>query len=111
MVIHEVGTKAAVASKGLLIYGAGMAGMNLVREIRANPNLHYQIIGFLDDDPRKRGASFSGISVIGCGRDATRLIDRYRNHGISIEVRPMLEDCLCTKRVREQTQAPLAAAA
>src|SRR5205823_1317954 len=37
--------------KGVLIYGAGAAGIILVREVRANPTLKYEVLGFLDDDP------------------------------------------------------------
>src|ERR1051326_2655405 len=38
------------SGKRILIYGAGMAGMTLVRELRANPALG-EVAGFLDDDP------------------------------------------------------------
>jgi FlaA1/EpsC-like NDP-sugar epimerase len=60
--------------KPILIYGAGSAGMTLVRELRSNRRLGYRVVGFLDDDPRKKRASISGIPVIGCGRDAARLV-------------------------------------
>ena len=66
MVLHEVGTKAASnTAKGMLIYGAGVSGLNLVREIRATPSLNYRILGFLDDDPHKRDASLLGVPVLG----------------------------------------------
>ena len=66
-------------TKGLLIYGAGSAGLNLVREIKSNPHLNYRITGFLDDDPRKRHSSLLGVPVLGSGRDAAKLVERYRN--------------------------------
>lgn len=67
--------------KGLLIYGAGMAGMTLLKEIRANPSLGYEVIGFLDDDPKKRHGSLLGVPVLGAGRDVARIVDRHkRNH-------------------------------
>ena len=35
--------------KCILIYGAGAAGVTLVREIHSNPTLGYRVVGFLDD--------------------------------------------------------------
>ena len=51
--------------KKLIIIGAGYSGEKICREIRNNPNLKYTIIGFLDDDPKKKGRSIHGIRVIG----------------------------------------------
>ena len=41
--------------KEVLIVGAGDAGQLMVREMQRNRQLHYTPIGFVDDDPRKRG--------------------------------------------------------
>ena len=71
--------------KGLLIYGAGQAGMTLLREILANPALGYQVIGFLDDDPNKRGAMFMNMPILGAGRDAPRIVDRRNTYGRKVE--------------------------
>jgi FlaA1/EpsC-like NDP-sugar epimerase len=57
------GGKANGEQKRTLIYGAGEAGMSLLREIRRNPSLPYAVAGFLDDDARKRGASLLGQRV------------------------------------------------
>ena len=59
MVMHEVASK--VTQKGLVIYGAGVAGLNLVREIRSNPRLNYRLLGFLDDNPHKWNATLLGV--------------------------------------------------
>ena len=86
MVLHEVGTKTTTStSKGILIYGAGVSGLHLVREIHATPGLNYRIVGFLDDDPHKRNASLLGVPVLGGGREAARIVERYRGHSINIE--------------------------
>jgi FlaA1/EpsC-like NDP-sugar epimerase len=61
-------------AKRILIYGAGVAGAMLVREIRNNPSLGYKAIGFLDDDLTKRDATLLGVPVVGTGRDAARLV-------------------------------------
>jgi len=51
--------------KRLLIIGAGDAGEKIVREIRDNPRLDYEVVGFLDDDPKKKGMSIHGVPVLG----------------------------------------------
>jgi len=43
----------------LLIVGAGDAGEKALRELNDNPRLHYNIVGFLDDDPTKVAALFT----------------------------------------------------
>jgi FlaA1/EpsC-like NDP-sugar epimerase len=49
----------------LLIIGAGTTGERVLREIRDNPNLKLQPIGFLDDNPQKQGKTIHGIAVLG----------------------------------------------
>lgn len=66
-------------SKGLLIYGAGVGGAALARDIRANPSMGYQLLGFLDDDPEKVKTMLLGVPVLGPGRAAARFVERFRN--------------------------------
>ena len=61
---------------GILIYGAGSAGAELVREIHANRFSRYEVKGFLDDDPLKQGARIMGIAVLGSGREAVAVVRR-----------------------------------
>ena len=49
----------------LLVVGAGDAGQMIAREIRLNPALNLEVVGFVDDDPRKRKQSFQGFPVLG----------------------------------------------
>lgn len=51
--------------KKVLIIGAGDAGEKILREIIENYQLHYRVIGFIDDDPGKIGRSIHGIPVLG----------------------------------------------
>jgi FlaA1/EpsC-like NDP-sugar epimerase len=57
------------ARKRLLIIGAGDAGEKFLREILDNPRVHYQPVGFLDDDPRKKSKAIHGIPVLGAVGD------------------------------------------
>jgi FlaA1/EpsC-like NDP-sugar epimerase len=51
--------------KKVLIVGAGSAGEKILREIFDNYQLHYKVIGFIDDDPEKIGRSIHGVPVLG----------------------------------------------
>jgi len=55
----------------LIIFGAGDAGEMILREIRNNPDLPYQPIGFIDDDAGKTGKRIHGLPVLG-GRETLR---------------------------------------
>jgi len=71
--------------KGILVYGAGVAGTMLVREIRNNPSLGYRVVGFLDDDLSKRDAILMGVPVLGTGRQAARIVERSKASSCKIE--------------------------
>jgi FlaA1/EpsC-like NDP-sugar epimerase len=75
---EAIGNGYSTASgKGILIYGAGVAGTMLVREIRNNPRLGYNLLGFLDDDLSKRDATLMGVPVLGTGRDAAQIVELF----------------------------------
>jgi FlaA1/EpsC-like NDP-sugar epimerase len=52
-------------TKRILIVGAGSAGEKIAREIETHPELHYQIIGYLDDDLAKHNSILRGNRVFG----------------------------------------------
>jgi lipopolysaccharide/colanic/teichoic acid biosynthesis glycosyltransferase len=58
----------------VLIYGAGEAGAQLVREMRRNRRLRLEPVAFLDDDPAKRGQRIYGVEVAGRGDDLPRVV-------------------------------------
>jgi FlaA1/EpsC-like NDP-sugar epimerase len=63
--------------KSLLIYGAGAAGLTVAKEFRANQRFDAKVVGFLDDDPAKAGASLAGIPVLASGRDAAQIVSQH----------------------------------
>jgi FlaA1/EpsC-like NDP-sugar epimerase len=53
------------AHRRVLVAGAGMAGEAVVRELRANPDLEMDPVGFVDDDLRKHGMRLANLPVFG----------------------------------------------
>jgi UDP-GlcNAc:undecaprenyl-phosphate GlcNAc-1-phosphate transferase len=49
----------------VLIYGAGDGGELLLRELLNNRELQYAPVGFVDDDPNKKGKVIHGLKVFG----------------------------------------------
>jgi UDP-GlcNAc:undecaprenyl-phosphate GlcNAc-1-phosphate transferase len=47
----------------VLIYGAGDGGEMVLRELRNNSDWRYQPVGFIDDDPLKKGKMINGLQV------------------------------------------------
>lgn len=63
-------------NKHLLLIGAGDAAEKAVREIGDNPSLHYEVVGFVDDNPKKIGMRIHGIPVLGTIEDLVELADQ-----------------------------------
>ena len=49
----------------VLIVGAGDAGESFLRYVQSNPVFDFEIVGLIDDDPRKIGARLHGARVYG----------------------------------------------
>ena len=69
-------TKRDINSENVLIYGAGEAGVLLVKESRINPNFSYRIVGFLDDNPNKKGGKVYGLKVLGGLEDVEKIVKK-----------------------------------
>src|ERR1035437_251551 len=74
------------AEKNTLIYGAGEAGVTLLREIQRNPKLPYRVRGFLDDWPDKKGVSILGLPVLGGGDQVVELVTKLHIDTILITI-------------------------
>ncbi len=60
----------------VLVVGAGKGGQMVVRELRLNPALGGTAIGFVDDDPRKRGMRMNGgVKVLGSTDEIAPILD------------------------------------
>jgi UDP-GlcNAc:undecaprenyl-phosphate GlcNAc-1-phosphate transferase len=73
-VYKEIFDQASLSGKRVLIYGAGDAGEFALREIKNNKLLHYEPVGFLDDEEEKTGHRIHGVPVLGTRKDMERII-------------------------------------
>ena len=69
-------TRSDVNFENVLIYGAGESGVLLVKESRINPNFPYKIVGFLDDNPNKKGGKVYGLKVLGGLEDVKKIVEK-----------------------------------
>jgi UDP-GlcNAc:undecaprenyl-phosphate GlcNAc-1-phosphate transferase len=70
--------------KRVLIYGAGVGGDLLVRELLNNKNYGLNPRGFIDDDPLKIGKKMHGIKIYGPINSLEGILDRYNIEGIIV---------------------------
>jgi len=68
--------RVAVPRKHVLIIGAGDLGVNVLRNIRKNPDKGYFPIGFIDDNREKVGKRIHGLDILGTTRDLTYIVRR-----------------------------------
>lgn len=64
--------------KRTLIYGAGEAGAILAKESMTNPMFPYHIVGFLDDDPKKKNTYIYNIKVFGNKENLEEVIKKEK---------------------------------
>jgi FlaA1/EpsC-like NDP-sugar epimerase len=63
--------------RAVLVFGAGDAGAMIVRELKKNPQLNMEPIGFLDDDPQKQGSVIHGVPVLAPIDDIEKVLSTY----------------------------------
>ncbi|MCK4912038.1 MAG: sugar transferase, partial [Thermodesulfovibrionales bacterium] len=56
---------AGLLTRRVIILGAGKTGHLILNTMRKEPNMGYEVIGFLDDDPGKHGTAIEGVDVLG----------------------------------------------
>jgi FlaA1/EpsC-like NDP-sugar epimerase len=87
--------------KAALLVGAGRMGATLVKELGGRADAELNIRGFVDDDPRKKGASVSGIKVLGTTHELPKLVDELNveqvviaiDHAQGKDIRRILDVC------------------
>ncbi len=80
------GFRAQPGARRVLIVGAGDGGRLVLREILKNPSLSYAPVGFVDDDPTKRGMRVEGVRVLGATKDLARILDETEPDEVTIAI-------------------------
>ncbi|MBW8060030.1 MAG: polysaccharide biosynthesis protein [Solirubrobacterales bacterium] len=70
----------------VLVVGAGSGGQMVVRELQRNPKLGATAIGFVDDDPRKRGMRMLGLKVLGSTERIAEILDETEPDEVVIAI-------------------------
>ena len=70
--------------KRTVVIGAGEAGEQLVRALKRETEAGYEPIGFLDDDPKKRGLVIHGVPVLGPRAKLPALVALHRVEAVII---------------------------
>ena len=89
------------ARRRVLLIGAGRAGALVTQELSARPDLGMHPVGFVDDDPVKRGQRVAGLPVRGSTDELTELVEDYEVDELVItiaslsgrEMRRLVEKC------------------
>ena len=75
LIVERPNRGARLPKHEVLVVGAGSGGQMVVRELQLNPNLGATAIGFVDDDPRKRGMRMLGLKVLGSTKEIEKILD------------------------------------
>jgi len=62
----------------LLVFGAGVAGQQIVRSLLRDPDATLIPVALLDDDQRLQGRRVDGLSVVGTSADLARVAATYQ---------------------------------
>jgi UDP-GlcNAc:undecaprenyl-phosphate GlcNAc-1-phosphate transferase len=87
----------------VVIIGAGDAGELMLREIRNNLEMNYRVVGFLDDDPKKRKVRIHGVPVLGSSEELQTVADKNGVEEVLVAIPSATEEqrSLITHRCRE----------
>jgi FlaA1/EpsC-like NDP-sugar epimerase len=80
------GFRARGDARRVLIVGAGEGGRLVLREVLRNPQLGLAPVGFVDDDPLKRGIRIDGVKVLGPTDQLGRILDEAEPDEITIAI-------------------------
>lgn len=70
----------------VLIYGAGDAGYQLIRLVKADTSSPYEVVGFLDDDRAKRNLNLHGVPVLGSREDIARVAQQHEASAVILAI-------------------------
>jgi len=70
--------------KKLIILGVQQTSLMVLQSIQKNKTMGYEVLGFLDDDPKKRHHSYLGVEVLGPLSDLEEITETHKSKDIMI---------------------------
>jgi FlaA1/EpsC-like NDP-sugar epimerase len=86
LIVERPSRSARVPKREVLVIGAGSGGQMVVRELQHNPDIGVTAIGFVDDDPRKRGMRMLGLKVLGSTKQIDKILDETHPDEVVIAI-------------------------
>jgi FlaA1/EpsC-like NDP-sugar epimerase len=86
LVVERPSRSSRLPKHEVLVIGAGSGGQMVVRELQLNPDLGATAIGFVDDDPRKRGMRMLGLKVLGSTKQIAAILDETKPDEVVIAI-------------------------
>ncbi|MBI5035626.1 MAG: sugar transferase [Chloroflexi bacterium] len=102
-VFIRIAKSAPFRRRGLIV-GAGWAGQAIAQVIQEQYHVYYDLIGFIDDDPAKRGKNFGTLKVLGDRDDLVRIVKDCRIAEIILAVTHDIKDELFRELLHAQEQ-------
>jgi UDP-GlcNAc:undecaprenyl-phosphate GlcNAc-1-phosphate transferase len=98
---YKAETNGQEDQRSVLIWGAGDGGELCLRYLQKEKENSYEIIGFIDDDPKKRNYRLNGVKVLGNRDHLKILVELYKIQEILVampsveahEIKKVLEIC------------------
>jgi len=126
---ERLSSKNGQQPRTVLLIGAGDAGNLILKELQQRADLGMNVIGFLDDDPEKKGKNIQGVRVLGdtaripeiaqaysideaiitivnaSSKDIRRIVDICQGAGLKVKIVPglfeILDEKITITKVRE----------
>jgi FlaA1/EpsC-like NDP-sugar epimerase len=86
VLVERLARRDVRGARRVLVIGAGSGGQMVAREMQLNPNLAARAIGFLDDDPRKRGMRLHSLNVLGTTDEVGEILDEFHPDEVIIAI-------------------------
>jgi exopolysaccharide biosynthesis polyprenyl glycosylphosphotransferase len=86
----------------VLVAGSGELGRRVMRNLLARPDLGYQVVGFVDDDPQKATTDLGRVQALGTTEDVPHLLQEHHVDEVIItlpssaqpKIMRLVEQCL-----------------